>query len=245
MSGERVEIETLVHQAWPAPHQEAIGGWILRYADGVTKRANSVLAWGEPDNLDEAVGAAEKFYAERGLPCVFSIGPRATSRLDAFLADRGYRLVDQALYMTALLDGETPRPAHHATIADEPSGDWLATWWEVDGRFDRGLETAERIARGVPASYATVEEDGAPLAVGRSVLQDGMLGIYCMATVPAARRRGLGRSVLRALLAHGRARGATGAYLVVLARNTTAIAMYAAEGFTPAGRYHYRVSTPA
>ncbi|MFC7385845.1 GNAT family N-acetyltransferase [Sphaerisporangium rhizosphaerae] len=241
MNEECADIEALVHHAWPATHQEVVGDWILRAADGVTKRANSVLPWGEPDDPDKALDEAERFYAARGLPCVFSVGPRAPSWLDGHLAGRGYRLVDEAAYMTAPLDGATPPAAHPVTITDEPGPGWLTTWWEVDGRFDRGLATAERIVRGVPASYAAVHEGGAPLAVGRSVLKDGMLGIYCMATVPAARRRGLGRGVLRGLLAHGRARGATGAYLVVLWRNTTAMAMYAAEGFTPAGRYHYRV----
>ncbi|GGL20153.1 acetyltransferase [Sphaerisporangium melleum] len=241
MSGESVDLEALVHQAWPAPHQEMIGGWIARYAEGVTNRANSVLPWGEPEDLDTAVDAAERFYAERGRPCVFSIGPRAPEALDGHLDRRGYRLVDEVRYMAAPIDGAVPRAAHPVTIAEEPGPGWLGTWWEVDGRFDRGLAAAERIVRGVPAAYAAVEEGGRPVAVGRSVLQGEMLGIYCMATLPHARRRGLGRSVLRALLARGRAQGATRAYLVVLERNARAIAMYHAEGFTLAGRYHYRV----
>ncbi|WP_248958779.1 GNAT family N-acetyltransferase [Sphaerisporangium perillae] len=236
-----MDFETLVHHAWPAPHQEALGGWTLRYADGVTKRANSILPWGEPEDLDKAIDAAERFYADRGVPCVFSVGLRAPSGLDGFLAGRGYRLVDDTMFMAAALDGPASPVAHRVTIAEEPSEDWLATWWAVDGRFGQGLATAERIVRGVPAGYAAVEEEGRPVAVGRSVLQGGMLGIYCMATVPEARRRGLGRSVLRALLAGGRARGATGAYLSVLARNSAAISMYSAEGFTASGRYHYRV----
>jgi ribosomal protein S18 acetylase RimI-like enzyme len=47
--------------------------------------------------------------------------------------------------------------------------------------------------------------------------------------------------VLRALPAHGRVRGATGAYLGVVASNSAARALYAKEGFTVSGGYHYRV----
>ncbi|WP_405145796.1 GNAT family N-acetyltransferase [Sphaerisporangium sp. NBC_01403] len=240
MSGDSLDLDDLVHRAWPAPYQEELDGWVLRHADGVTKRANSVLPWATPDDLDRAVDAAEKFYAERGLPCVFSMGPRAAPGLDELLAGRGYRAVDETVCMVASTAGEPA--AHDVEILGRPSEAWLTAWWAVDGRFGQdGLAAAGRIVRGVPASYAAVGRDGGPVAVGRSVLQGGTLGIYCMATQPHARRQGLGRSVLRALLAHGRARGASKAYLVVVASNLAARAMYASEGFTPAGGYHYRV----
>ncbi|WP_241683064.1 N-acetyltransferase [Actinomadura sp. J1-007] len=67
------------------------------------------------------------------------------------------------------------------------------------------------------------------------------LGIYAMAVAPEARRRGLARRVLRALMAWGRERGCTRAYLVVVERNEAARALYESEGFEPAGGYHYRV----
>jgi ribosomal protein S18 acetylase RimI-like enzyme len=90
----------------------------------------------------------------------------------------------------------------------------------------------------VPAWYAAVEEDGVPVAVGRGVPQGDTLGVYCMATLPAARRRGLARSVLRALV---RQCGGSSAYLVVTARNQGARALYGSEGLAVKGEYHYRV----
>ncbi|WP_214412485.1 GNAT family N-acetyltransferase [Sphaerisporangium fuscum] len=242
MAGKSFDFDGLVHRAWPAPYQEEHDGWILRHADGVTKRANSVLPSGSPADLDKAIGAAESFYAGRGLPCVFSIGPGAPEGLDESLAARGYRLVDETSFMVASIEEEIAPSGHEVTIAGQPSEEWLATWWAVDGRFGTdGLAAAERILRGVPARYAAVERDGEPVAVGRSVLQGTTLGIYCMATLPTARRHGLARGVLRALLADGRARGARDAYLVVVASNSSAQALYEGEGFRPAGGYHYRV----
>ncbi|WP_262844191.1 GNAT family N-acetyltransferase [Sphaerisporangium corydalis] len=237
MSGENLDFDDLVHRAWPAPYQEALGGWVLRFADGVTKRANSVLPWAEPDDVHKAIEAAEGFYAGRGLPCVFSMGPRAAPGLDETLAARGYRVVDETAYMVASLE-EEPRPAaHEVEVSDMPSEAWLDAWWAVDGRFgDGGRAAAARIVRGAPSAYAAVAEDGRPVAVGRSVLQDGTLGIYCMATMPAARRRGLGRSVLRALLAHGRGQGAVRAYLVAVGAHPPAPPRCPGGGLTPAGR---------
>ncbi|GAA3160353.1 hypothetical protein GCM10010466_59020 [Planomonospora alba] len=95
--------DRLVDQAWPAAERVAAGGWTLRAAGGVTKRANSVLPLGEREDPEAAVDEAEKFYAERGLPCVFSVGMGAAPGLDGLLRARGYRLVDPTLVMTAPL----------------------------------------------------------------------------------------------------------------------------------------------
>ena len=62
-----------------------------------------------------------------------------------------------------------------------------------------------------------------------------------MATLPGARRRGLGRALLAALAAWGVARGATRAYLMVEEGNAPARSLYEQAGFEPLYGYHYRV----
>ncbi|MGI5274622.1 GNAT family N-acetyltransferase [Nonomuraea sp. CA-218870] len=234
-----MDADLLVHEAWPAWERRALGGWVLRYAGGVTKRANSVLATGPADDLDAAITAAEAFYAERGAPCVFSIGAAASPGLDRALDARGYALVDPTVVMAGAIRGEPSAPVR---VEPRPWRDWLETWWEVDGGRAGGLEAAERILTGVPALYAAVEEGGVPVAVGRGVPQGDTLGIFCVATAPAARRRGLARAVLRALAAAG---GAPGAYLAVTERNAAARALYESEGLEPKGHYHYRAGPAA
>ncbi|MFB4265442.1 GNAT family N-acetyltransferase [Nonomuraea sp. GTA35] len=232
-----MDVDRLVHEAWPAYEQRAHDGWVFRRADGVTKRANSVLATSMPADLDGAIRAAEAFYGERGQRCVFSLGLAAPPGLDEELERRGYELVDPTLVMAGTPKGE---PAREVRTEERPWPQWLETWWAVDGRYGSGQKEAERICTGVPAWYAAYEEDGVPLAVGRAVPQGDTLGIYCMATLPEARRRGLARRVLRALVARA-GDGFGSAYLVVTAANTGAQALYRSEGFEIAGRYHYRV----
>ncbi|MEV0422544.1 GNAT family N-acetyltransferase [Streptosporangium canum] len=227
----------LVDQAWPAVDRVDTGGWVLRAMDGVTKRANSVLPLGEPEDLDAAIAEAEKFYADRGLPCVFSVGGGATPGLDEALRARDYRMVDPTLVMTAPLARAVPAAAG-VEFAQTPSQAWLDTWWSVDGRFgDEGLATAVRILTGVPAVYVSLGRE----AVGRGVKQGEWFGIYSMAVVPHARRRGHGREILRALLSHAREQGTRKAYLVVVESNAAARSLYEQQGFTVSGRYHYRV----
>ncbi|MFG1942593.1 GNAT family N-acetyltransferase [Nonomuraea sp. NPDC048826] len=230
-----MDVDLLVHEAWPAWEQVALGGWVLRHAGGVTKRANSVLAAGQPEDLDAAIAAAEAFYAERSVPCAFSIGAGAPPGLDRALDARGYALVDPTVVMAGTIRGKASWPVR---IEKRPWQGWLEAWWAVDGRYADGLEAAERILTGVPALYAAVEEDGVPVSVGRGVPQGETLGVYCMATLPAFRRLGLARAVLRALAAAG---DTPGAYLVVTERNLAAREFYRSEGLEPAGGYHYRL----
>ncbi|GIH76364.1 GNAT family N-acetyltransferase [Planobispora longispora] len=239
--------DRLVDRAWPAFERVERDGWTLRTADGVTKRANSVLPLGAPADPEAAVGRAEEFYASRGQPCVFSIGRGATAGLDALLDARGYRLVDPTLVMTAPLagavadrseggaDGESP--GTEVRFATAPGREWMDVWWSVDGRYGPGRDTVMRILTGVPAVYASLDGE----AVGRGVSQGEWFGVYCMATLPHARRRGHAGRLLDALLSHGREQGAEQAYLVVVEANTAARSLYERLGFTVAGRYHYRI----
>ncbi|MFF5208123.1 GNAT family N-acetyltransferase [Streptosporangium sp. NPDC000396] len=234
--------DRLVDQAWPAVQRVDAGGWTLRAAGGVTKRANSVLPLGEREDMEAAIDEAERFYAARGLPCVFSMGMGATTGLDASLRVRGYRMVDPTLVMTAPLGPAVPADGKaeekEVTLTRAPSQAWLDTWWSVDGRHgDDGLTTAARILTGVPGVYASLGRQ----AVGRGVVQGEWFGIYCMAVMPHARRQGHGREILRALLSYAREQGTRQAYLVVVESNTEARSLYERQGFTVSARYHYRV----
>lgn len=235
-----LDFDRLVDEAWPAPNAEDLGGWRLRFARGVTKRANSVWPAGEQADVGAAIDAAERRYSARGLPTVFSVSANARPEgLDDLLAARGYEVVDPTVMMTLELSEERP-VSSEVRLADAPSPEWLDLWWSVDGRFGSRLDTAESILTGVPAGYA-LAGDGADDGVGRGVRQGDWLGIYCMAVAPRARRRGLGRDVLHALLNHGLEQGARRAYLSVTAHNTAARALYEQAGFEIAGGYHYRV----
>ncbi|MBB5084443.1 GNAT family N-acetyltransferase [Nonomuraea endophytica] len=234
-----MDFRRLVHEAWPAFEQHERDGWVLRYAGGVTDRANSVYARNVPEDMDAALEYAERFYAERGLTPVFTVGDPG---LDQVLERRGYRRTRPVQAMVARLDTLPEPPAHPVRIEDEPWDAWMDAWWSVDGRYADRIGDARRIVTGVPAWYAAVEQDGVPLAVGRGVPQGDTLGIYCMATLPAARRRGLGRGVIRALVRRAAAAGMSSAYLVVTEANDNAKELYRGEGFEVAGEgYHYRV----
>lgn len=223
----------MLDEAWPAPYTEDNAGWRFRYAGGVTKRANSVWPRTGPGDI----AAAEAFYSARGLPTVFQLGDGLRDDLDDRLAARGYTVVDPTLVMITSSDG--PRPDHGTVIENMPSAGWMDVWWSVDGRYPGQAGTARQIITGVPAGYARLGD-----AVGRAVPQGEWLGIYCMAVAPSARRQGLARKVLDALLNWGHEQGIHQAYLTVTEHNTAARTLYDQAGFRTVSAYHYRVRRP-
>ena len=232
----------LANAGWAALERQRAHGWELRFAAGVTKRANS--AWpvdGVADASAEALAAVERFYRSRGLRPIFQLSSADGEALLRLL-ERGYRVVDETLVLAA----SVPRALAsdpEVTIAEEPDAAWLSAWWAVDGRGgDAELDVARRIMLGTPALYAALRMDGAVVSVARLALVDTWGGLYCVATLPDYRRRGFGARVVRALLAAGAARGVTDAWLQVLAANEGARALYTGRfGFRETERYRYLV----
>ena len=254
---ETTALESAMDAAWPALEQDAAGGWILRAAEGVTQRANSIWPRDAAQHLGEELPAllrrARSWYRSRRLPVIFQLfeGPDAAA-LHGLLDAEGFTRQSETLVMTrsALhFPGPAAEPGTPAVeLSPEPSKDWLRVWWQVDGRGgEDAMAVAQKILEGCPSVYALVRDDGGrPAAVGRLALPGGshLGGLYCMATLPEARRRGFAAAVLDSLLQAGNSRGVTGFWLLVTAANHGAQELYAKAGFKEAGRYLYRQERP-
>jgi ribosomal protein S18 acetylase RimI-like enzyme len=227
------ELERCALAAWPAEEIRSLGTWRLRYTRGVTRRANSAWVDGGGD-LPALVEAAERFYAERGQPCLFQVTPLAPAALDPLLEARGYER--EAPVSIQIADADLPAAPvavrTEATISDA----WFAV--AASGRFAAVADVYRALLTriGSRAVYALAGTG----AVGLGVVDPPWMGIFNMFTVPDQRRRGLARAVLQALAAAGRARGATRLYLQVESDNRTARALYASAGFREVYGYHYR-----
>jgi ribosomal protein S18 acetylase RimI-like enzyme len=242
-------IETLADAAWPAAEQMPLGPWKLRATHGVTRRANSVLTAGLADVAGEELVAlverAEAFYAERGLPAVFQISAATGARaLDALLAERGYAISGASQVWTAdaaRFEAASGAPAGVTLrAADEADDAWL------DCAFDEPADRRrvhERIVRAAPRPRVFVSAlfDERVAGCGMAASAGRHAGIFCMATRPEFRRRGIARAVLRALGAWAFRHGGTGVFLQVMRDNPPAQALYRQGGFAPAYAYHYRV----
>jgi N-acetylglutamate synthase len=214
---------------------------VLRFAHGVTARANSV--WTAEDDgtlaLDEKIETAERFYERHGVGPRFQLTPASLpAGVDGALDARGYRAATPVLVQTAPLR-DVPESA--AAVVEHADDAWLETWVTARG-FDRDAALAAAAGIFAPrGAFARLPTSGPPLAIGRAVVAGGFVGIFAMQTLPHARRRGYAREVLHALLRWGVQRGASEAYLQVEETNVPARALYDQYGFETAYPYVYRL----
>src|SRR5215831_15719345 len=78
-------VEETCLNAWPALRQVLLNGWVLRFSEGLTRRANSVNPLrGIRETGSDLIAACEVFYRRRGLPAIF----RMPSIIDRDLEER-------------------------------------------------------------------------------------------------------------------------------------------------------------
>ncbi|MDQ7910505.1 GNAT family N-acetyltransferase [Phytohabitans sp. ZYX-F-186] len=230
-----VALELAANEAWPAPVQDRLGGWLLRAADGWTGRGNSALPVGDPDRpLEAAIDAVERWYRARGAQPLVNTPLPLAAPVAAALDARGWTARPLTLVQTAplrsVLDA-TPSRAR-VELTRTPSDAWLTV---AAGRKGGLPDAARHILTAVrQVRFAHVYgESGDLLATGRGTITGGhWLGLALIEVVPEARRGGLAQDVVGALARWAAEAGASRAFLQVEERNTAAVALYAKLGFS-------------
>lgn len=235
-----VELELISARAWPSARQAKVGGWRLHAAHGVSNRINSCWPIADPGLAPEcAISAAETWYADQRLPCVFKLAEGATwpPDLGDHLSRRGYSQATLTAVMTGLVIGVLDPEAIMLDDADGRFGGVFAA--ARPGAAD-ALERMEALARvPYPRALVLMEANGGPAAIGACAIEQSWVGLFAMRTLPAVRRQGFARRVLGSLLAHAGDQGARRAWLQVEVENHAAVALYEQAGFVEAYRYGY------
>jgi ribosomal protein S18 acetylase RimI-like enzyme len=243
MLQKRIEEASL--NAWPALQQILFDGWILRFAKGYTKRANSVNPlYGSNVDVHEKIDVCEGLYSEKGLPSVFRLSPLSSpTDLDQVLASRGYQRADPTLVLHLDLRGDEIQTLPRGDLRAE----WLDDWMDLFRRFSESSigkhETHKEILSAIPSKplLASLVDSRQPVACGLGVLENRYLGLFDLITDPAQRNRGYGTQLVSGLLRWAQERGAQHAYLQVMSLNQPARHLYAKFGFEEAYRYWYRI----
>ena len=238
--------------AWPALQTVLIDGWVLRFAGGYTKRANSInptyVGTLETEtDLIARIETCEQLYIARGLPAIFRLTSFGVpAGLDDLLEARGYRVVDHTLVLRCGLT-ERSLPVDGLTVRDTPLDEWLDHYVTFSGAALDKRDAHAAMLRQITGESLfglLLDPSGAPAACGLAVREGRLTGMFDIVTDRTRRRQGFGRALMVGLMSWARDRGASDAYLQVVATNEPAIGLYRELGFTDAYHYWYRVPPP-
>ncbi|MBO0767597.1 MAG: GNAT family N-acetyltransferase [Solirubrobacterales bacterium] len=240
-------IERHASRAWPATLVSEFGdGWLLRATPGLFRaRSNNTLTPRRPlsdGELDAALAATLEWAEGHGTPVGMQVVPLD---LHAGVVDRlcllGWEPNDPVQVFAAPRERIAAAGEMELVVTRGPDPAWIDTWAEADPSHDRAA-----VQKHAATVFANLGERGLFMrggddAVGIAVEGDGLVGLFSLAVRPEARRRGLGRRLVRAMLAHASAQLA---YLQVSSGNTPAVRLYESLGFEEIYRYQH-VSGPS
>jgi N-acetylglutamate synthase len=238
-------IEEASLNAWPSLHQLVLDGWLIRFAGGFTKRANSVVPlYGAHDASDAKIAYCERLYARQRLRTIFRLTTLDDhGALERALDVRGYRPIEPTRVMARPLEARDAYPGPSALRA-RTRAHWIRTYAALTDMPAQSQSLHNALLKNIclPCVYFTLEEDGVDVACALGVIDEPLLGIFDVVTDPRRRGLGHGERLLRALLAEGAHRGARHAYLQVLDENAPAERLYTRLGFRSLYGYRYRVA---
>jgi RimJ/RimL family protein N-acetyltransferase len=222
-TGDIRNLEHAAALAWPGVEQQWRDGWLLRFGRGSTRRANSAVPLDVPTVSD--VSAIIDWYADRAAAPLIATPDRL------FRIPPGVPIDAETLVMTGEV---TVQRSSAVAVSARPDDEWLRLY-----RRDVPVDVLTAVIDG-DVAFATYGGD----AVGRGAVTDSpdgtrWVGLSAVHVVETARRRGLARELCYALLAWGAQRGATRAYVQVLADNTAATRLYESMGFSVHHRSRY------
>lgn len=234
-------IERAAVYAWPANDTAHVGGWLWRHSSGGSQRANSVSTLDDPrSDAEAAIDAVEARYRALAAPVRIQVVDRFSQPgdLDARLARRGYVVHDP---VTALARRCTSAdmPAD-VTVMPVPSDAWMDVYL-ANVAADRRPAAPAIVARvPAPRAFFGAMRDGELVSTALGVLYRNVVIAECVGTRADVRRSGGAAAAMRAVEAWGRAQGAEVIALHAVTANAPAQALYAALGYVPVGRSHYR-----
>ncbi|BAZ43648.1 GCN5-related N-acetyltransferase [Chondrocystis sp. NIES-4102] len=239
-------LEELSLNAFPSLQQIIYDGWILRFAQGYTKRANSITPlYPGTLPLNTKIQYCEQVYSRFAQKPIFRLtNTNQTATLNQTLTQLGYQQEENiSLQLKTIVAKQTSFNQSLITLNDAVSEEWLDHYVHAVNLPIQHWDTLGTILSIIPhpTCYAWLKDAHRFCCCGLGVLQNQYLGLYFIATAKQQRRKGYAAQLISAMLHWGKNNGATQAYLQVETENQAAINLYNKLGFTEVYQYFYRL----
>jgi ribosomal protein S18 acetylase RimI-like enzyme len=163
----------------------------------------------EPGQVDDAIDAVCAFFGERAMPWNWTVWPKAKpADLGEHLLRRGFTLSYEMPGMAKDLRAYEPRPLDNCVreASDAASFDlWNRAVVRAFGLMPEAAEFFGGMSPlagqpGAPIRCFSAFDGDQVVSVGMVCYVAGVAGLYCIGTMPEARRRGFGEKIMHACL---------------------------------------------
>lgn len=236
------KFEELQMNAWPSFNTEFLDGWILRYANGYTKRANSVIPlYNSMMQNEEKIKICQQKYSMRSFPAIFKLTD-LNHDLDKELELLNYNKIDESIIRTknlTIIEKEIP---DGIIVNRDLTDEWLISFCKFADLNNRlkpaAIELLKRISNPVICCSKILTDK--TIGVGLGVVDNEHVGLFDIIVDENFRRKGYGEEIINTILYESVKLGAKTAYLQVVAENYPANLLYDKLGFNELYRYWYR-----
>ena len=239
-------IEELSLNSLPCLQQIIDDGWVLRFAEGYTKRANSVTPlYPSQEELTPKIRRCEAIYQGFNLKPIFRLTNESRLEpLDRTLATLGYQQQDfVSVQVKDINEIDFSTYVANTILDSEISEEWLDRYVHAVDLPIQHWNTLSTMLDIIPyqTCYAMLKDKSRFCSCGLGVLAKNYLGLFFIGTVKQQQGKGYGKQLVSAMLQWGKDNGATQAYVQVEAKNLRGINLYNKLGFTEAYQYFYRL----
>lgn len=240
------KIEELSMNALPAIQTNVYDGWILRFADGYTKRANSINPiYFSNEDLNKKIENTEQMYRKRNLKVIYKMTQQVSpENLDRTLEQNGYFFDSLTSVQVLSLKELEVEIKHNAIVYNNLQDDWFIKFCNLNNVDEKDQKTLKLMLRNIIAKtsyFLLSDENNEILGCGMCVLESEYIGLFDIVTTEKYRNRGYGNKLIQNILQWGKDNGAKYAYLQVMLNNAPALKLYSKLGFKEIYRFWYRI----
>lgn len=237
-------IEELSMNAWPSLQTRLYDGWVLRFSDGYTKRANSINPlYPSTIDLEEKITVCEKMYEQQNLAVVFKIIEKYTQpEIESILDARNYARLDETIVMTKNLGSMNHEHESTVIIEHEFTEGWekgFESCNKIDKKYHEVLSTMLHNIK-MDTLIVSKKNNDVLIGCGFGALEHGYIGIFDIVVEEMMRGKGIGKEIVLGILGTAQKLDVKTAYLQVIANNIVAKNLYKKLGFEERYRYWYR-----
>ncbi|MDR3139532.1 MAG: GNAT family N-acetyltransferase [Treponema sp.] len=242
-------IEELSMNAWPSIQTVVYDGWIIRLANGYTKRANSINPiYPSKINLEEKIQHCKNLYAKYNLPVVYKLVKCDEHKtIDKKLEALNYEALDitsvQICDDIKILEENYPGINIHIDFNEK----WINGFIKNNNIKGEFIETLKTMLKNITGNKIVVykELNNEVAGCGYGVIENEYVGLFDIVIKEDKRGRGYGKEIVQSILSEAGKAGIKKSYLQVVNNNEIAKGLYKKIGYKEKYTYWYRKTPPS